>query len=445
MQTLRTHRRTTSHAITVLLAVAQFLTPFVTLVLAPLVVAAPLSAQVPRPRSDTLSARVRDSIIADVMADTLDLADEALLLPARAFRQSFTIRPTYRRYTVGGVQAAEQASYAGWLGRFSRGTLRVDLTPVSYTGDTSTIASRPPVQFNGITPVSVRLDMTLRARDTLRVFAQSMSLPGALSASQAQAIGAVGTSTIDLDAGSLGIASRVGVRYAFTQPVGLSGVSVSLRSGLEYDPKPSGTEAVSWRGTTVRGLVGVSGAMDATILGASVEVTKSFTDSLGGRNLFPGGGQLTVDARLLQFFGADGTGFFAVSGFYSRPVDIERPDVATRLIPIGDFTGVTATAAVPAGALVVLPTVSVLRESSNAQARLNGIPSTLVASGTTASASLGVSIPLGRYLTVTPEVGGAFGSVGQTVSARFPRRTRSQSFSDPIRGGWVTLEVSIAR
>jgi hypothetical protein len=89
--------------------------------------------------------------------------------------------------------------------------------------------------------------------------------------------------------------------------------------------------------------------------------------------------------------------------------------------------------------------VSVLRESSNAQARLSGIPATLVASGTTASASLGLAIPLGRYMTLTPEAGGAFGSVGQTVSARFPRRTRSQSFSDPIRGGWVTLEVSIAR
>jgi hypothetical protein len=97
------------------------------------------------------------------------------------------------------------------------------------------------------------------------------------------------------------------------------------------------------------------------------------------------------------------------------------------------------------GALTVLPMVSVLRESSNATAILSGIPATLVASGTTASASLGVAVPLGRFITVTPEVGGAAGSVGQTVSARFPRRTRSQSFSDPIRGGWVTVEVSIAR
>jgi hypothetical protein len=434
-------RRTASHAISALLAVA----PFLVAALVAALVTTSLSAQVPRPRSDTLSARVRDSIIAEVMRDTLDLADEALLLPAPAFRQAFTIRPTYRRYSVGDVRAAEQASYVGWMGRFNRGTLRVDLTPVAYTGDTSAIASRPPVAFSGVTPVSVRFDLTLRARDTLRLFAQSTSSPGALSVSEAQAIGAVGTSTIDLDAGSLGIASRVGLLYALTQPVGRSGVSLSLRSGVEYDPKPSGTESVSWRGTTVRGLLGVSRAMDATTLGASVELTRSFTDSLGGRNLFPGGGQLAVDARLLRFFGTDGTGFLALSGFYSRPVDIERPDVATRLIPIGDFAGLTATAAVPAGALVVIPTVSVLRESSNAQARLSGIPATLVASGTTASASLGLAIPLGRYITLTPEAGGAFGSVGQTVSARFPRRTRTQSFNDPIRGGWVTLEVSIAR
>jgi hypothetical protein len=97
------------------------------------------------------------------------------------------------------------------------------------------------------------------------------------------------------------------------------------------------------------------------------------------------------------------------------------------------------------GALTLLPTVSVLRESSSARATISGIPATLEASGTTTSASLAVSVPVGSHLTLTPEVGGATGSVGQTVSARFPRRTRSQSFSDAIRGGWVTLEVSIAR
>ncbi len=404
-----------------------------------------VSAQVPQPRSDTLSARVRDSLIAAVLADTLDLTDETLAPPVPAFRQSISLRPTYRRYTVGGVRATEEASNVGWIGRFRRGALRVDLTPVAYSGDTSATAGRPAVDFSGITPVSVRLDLTLRSADTLRVFAQSMSSPGTLSPAAVQAIGAVGTSTIDLDAGSLGIASRVGVRYALTQPVGGSHVSIALRTGVEYDPKPSGTEAVSWRGTTVRGLVGVSRVVEAMTVGASVELTKSFTDSLGGRNLFPGGGQLTVDARLLRYVGRDGTGLVTLNAFYSRPVNIERPDVATRLIPIGDFTGITAAAAIPAGALVVLPTVSVLRESSNAQARLSGVPATLEASGTTASASVGVTVPIGRYITLTPEVGAAVGSVGQTVSARFPRRTRSQSFSDPIRGGWMTLEVSIAR
>ncbi len=426
-------RRTVRCAFLTLLAVAPFLS------------AASAGAQTPRTRADTLTARVRDSIIADVLADTLDLSDDALPVPAPRFAQAFTIRPTYRRYTVGGVRASEQSSNASWVGSFGRSALRIDLTPLSYTGDTTATAGRPSVAFSGVTPVSVRLDLTMRSRDTLRVFAQSMSSPAALSAAEAQAIGAVGTSTIDLDAGALGIASRVGMRYALTQPLGESGMSLSMRGGVEYDPRPSGSDAVSWRGTTVRGLLGVSRATEATTVGASVELTKSFTDSLEGRNLFPGGGQLTVDARLQRYFGSDGTGFLTVSGFYSTPIDIERPDVATRLIPIGDFTGATAAAAIPVGALTLLPTVSVVRESSNARASFNGIPATLDASGTTATASLGVAVPVGRWITVTPEVGGAAGSVGQTVSARFPRRTRSQSFSDPIRGGWVTLEVSIAR
>ena len=410
----------------------------------PFLLAVPTAAQPTRPRSDTLSTRVRDSIIADVLADTLEILSAEPMLVLPPFRQSFTIRPTYRRYSVGGVQATEQASYAGWVGRFKRATLRLDLTPIAYSGDTTDNDGRPPVEFGGTSPASLRLDVRVRAADTLRLFAQSSSSPGTLSAAQAQAIGAVGTSTIDLDAGALGIASRVGMRYVLTQPIG-SGVSLSLRTGVEYDPKPSGTDAVSWRGTTVRGGVGITRVTSETIVGAGVEMTRSFTDSLEGRNLFPGGGMLTVDGRLMRFFGGDGTGFITVNGFYSRPVDLLRPDVATRIIPIGDFSGATLAAAIPAGALSVLPMLSVLRESSQTQATVNGIPTTLDASGTTASASLGLSIPIGRYLTVTPEVGAAFGSVGQTVSARFPRRTRSQSFNDPIRGGWVTLELSIAR
>ncbi len=426
------HARAARIALWVLLAAVPFLP------------VAPVAAQPTRPRGDTLSTRVRDSIIADVLADTLNIVAEEPQLLAPGFRQSFTIRPTYRRYTVGGVSASEQAAYAGWVGRFRRATLRLDLTPVAYRGDTTATDGRPPVEFGGTSPASLRLDVKVRTADTLRLFAQSMSSPATLSVAQAQAIGAVGTSTIDLDAGALGIASRVGVRYALTQAIG-SGVAVSLRTGVEYDPKPSGSDAVSWRGTTVRGGVGLSRTSGETTVGAGVEMTRSFTDSLDGRNLFPGGGMLTVDTRLMRFFGGDGTGFLTLNGFYSRPLDLERPDVATRIIPIGDFLGATLAAAIPAGAFSVQPTVSVLRETSNAQTTVSGIPTTLDASGTTASASLGVSIPIGRSVTVTPEVGGAFGSVGQTVSARFPRRTRSQSFSDPIRGGWVTLELSIAR
>lgn len=408
-----------------------------------------LQAQSPRPRpADTLSTRVRDSLIAVVLADTLDIGVDTMALVPRlpAFRQSFTIRPTFRSYSIGNVNAAEQASYSSWVARFRRATLRLDLTPVSYSGDTNTsTVDRPQVSFTGMSPISGRLDLAIRGADTLRIFAQSMSFPGTLSSTDAQALGAVGTSTVDLDAGALGIAARTGVRYTLTQPLGDQGIALTVRGGLEYDPKPSGREAVSWRGTTLRGALGISRTLESGSLGASVEMTKSYSDSLGGRNLFPGGGTLNVDARAMRFFGEDGTGFVSVNGFYSRPMNIQRPDQPTRIIPVGDFVGVTGAAAIPAGRLTVLPVVSILRESSQASAIVNGRNTTLHASGQTAALSVGLSIPLGSMVTVTPEVGGVFGNVGQTVSAQFPRRIFRTSFSDGIRGGWIALELSVSR
>ncbi len=404
----------------------------------------------PDSTSDTLRERVRDSLIAAILADTSDLAEAELpALTVPRFRQSFTVRPTFRRYSLGTVKADEQASASSWIARFPRAVLRLDLTPVSYSGDTSLTAGRPQVVVSGVSPVTGRLDIRLRAADTLRVFGQTMSFPGALSNVDAQALGAIGTSTIDLDAGAIGIAARIGTRYTLTQSVGDDGVSLMVRGGVEYDPKPSGAEVISWRGTTVRAGAGISRATSNASVGASVDVTRSFSDSLGGRNLFPGGGSLTIDGRALRYVGADGTGFVSANLFYARPLGIERPDQPTRLIPIGDFAAGTLAGAFPVRALTLLPTVTVMRESSSATAVVNRLATALRASGVTSSVSLGLAIPLGRFVTVTPEVGGTFGSVSQTVSSSFPRRigrpiVRSQSFSDPLRGGWLALEISVS-
>lgn len=400
------------------------------------------------PRADTLSARVRDSLIAAVLADTLDIAADTsmLLVPLRSFRQSFTVRPTIRSYAVGNVNASEQTSYAGWVARFRYATLRLDLTPVSYSGDTNTTSTdRPQVGFSGVSPISARLDVPVRHGDTLRVFAQTMSFPGALPAIDAQALGAVGTSTVDLDAGALGSAARMGLRYTLTQRLGDNGVALTLRGGAEYEPKPATTEAVSWRGTTVRGTIGIARATDNGSFGTSVEVSQSYADSLGGRNLFPGGGTVSLDLRSMRYIGADGTGFVALNGYYSKPFRIERPDQPTRIIPVGDYGGITVSAAIPARAVTLLPVLSLQRETSNATAIVSGRRTTLHASGQTAALSFGVAVPIGSMVTLTPEVGGVVGNVGQTVSAQYPRRVRSQSFSDAIRGGWVSLEFSVAR
>ena len=405
----------------------------------------------PVPAADTLNAKARDSLIAAILADTTDTVDVGSPFGAgRAVRQSITIRPTLRRYSVGAVNASEEGAYSNWTVRLPRAAIRLDLTPVSYTTDTSLVSGRPRVGVNGMSPVSARLDLRLRSADTLRVYGQSTSFPGALSSTQTQALGSIGTSTIDLDAAGLGVAARIGTRYTLTQPIGEDGVTLSVRGGIEYDPKPSGREAISWRGTTLRAGVGVNRSLDDAMLGASVEVTRSISDSLGGRNLFPGGGSLTLEGRALRFVGADGTGFVSANAFYSRPINIERPDQPTRLIPIGDFMALTVSGALPVRTVTVIPSVSLLRESSKASAVVTGQTTGLTASGYTATASLGVSVALGRFVTVTPEVGGAFGNVSQTVSSSFPRRigrpiVRSQTYTDPIRGGWVALELNVSR
>ena len=404
--------------------------------------AAPVAAQSRPARPDAASARASDSLIAAIMADTL-VPESERRAPRPAFRQSVTMRPISRRYRVGEIDAAEQGMYTSYVSRFRRATLRVDVTPVSYRGDTSATASRPQVSFGGATPISGRLDLVLRSADTLRVFTQSMSMPGTLNAVDAQALGAVGTSTIDLDAAALGVAARTGMRYSLTQPLGGGGVALSFRGGVEYEPKPTGTSVVSWRGTTIRGGVGLSRSSPSTIVGSSVELTQSVTDSLGGRNQYPGGGSLTVDARLLHFAGAEGRGLVALTGFFARPIAIQRPNVATRRLPIGDFMGATASFAIPTGPWSMLPTFSVLRESSSSSSSSNGTRTTRDASGITGSASLGLQVPIGRHLTITPEGGAAFGTLGLTTSTRSALQNRRQAFNDPIRGNWFSLEISI--
>ncbi len=400
-----------------------------------------LHAQVSPLRRTPSVDREADSVIAAILADTVGLG--ASRMPTARARQSVTIRPVSRSYRVGNIDAAEAGVYSSFVTRYPRATIRFDVTPLTFRGDTSGTTGRPQVRFGGLSPVSGRIDLRVRSADTLRFFAQSGSTPGALSAADAQALGAVGTSTIDLDAATLGIAPRIGTRYALTQAIGTSGVALSLRGGLEYDPKPRGSDAVSWRGTTVRGGVGLSGTSVSTTGGALVEVTQSFADSLAGRNLFPGGGSLNVEARLLRLMGADGGGLFALNTFYSRPLSIQRQNVKTRLLPIGDFMGATAAGALPIGRFSLLPTVTVLRESSRSQSTSGGTTTRREASGSTLVTAMGMAIPLGRHLTLTPEGGAAFGSVGQTSTSPSVIGNRRQSFRDSIRGRYLTLEISL--
>ena len=96
-----------------------------------------------------------------VLADTLELRPSTHTPSGRA-RQSVTIRPTMRSYTVGNIDAAEQGVYTSFVTRYPRATLRLDVTPLTFRGDTSGTANRPQVSFGGLSPVSGRLDLRVR-------------------------------------------------------------------------------------------------------------------------------------------------------------------------------------------------------------------------------------------------------------------------------------------
>ena len=81
--------------------------------------------------------------------------------------------------------------------------------------------------------------------------------------------------------------------------------------------------------------------------------------------------------------------------------------------------------------------------------RLGIVASRIEGLGWTAHASLDLAVPFGRVFKLTPQAGYSFGSVGKsfsqaTVFRRGRAVVRSTSFSDPIRGSWLSLQLSAA-
>ncbi|MEP6692046.1 MAG: hypothetical protein ABJD07_12880 [Gemmatimonadaceae bacterium] len=320
--------------------------------------------------------------------------------------------------------------------------LRLDGTGLRYVAPGSTI--------NGSTPIAGRLDFVLRPGDTLTFVGQTGSNPAQLDSAQAAAIGHAGSSAIDLESFAFGAPAMFGGRGAFAFPVG--DLVLSLRGGIEAEPRPSAREPVYWQGTTMLGGVTLAGDAGPARLAARVDVRRSFADSLGGKNLFPGGGSVTthasLDSPLSNPFDDLGEDLdLRLSAFYSSPFGDTRNDQPNRLIPLGNTLGTFASLAVPVSDWILSPSIQYIRETSSADAVVGAIYQRSSAAGWSASFGLDALIPLTSVFDLAPQVGYVTGNVeasfGQSVVRRRGRPIgRTSAFSHGVRGWWAGLDLT---
>jgi hypothetical protein len=360
-------------------------------------------------------------------------------------RSRLSVTGTARSYRIGDSSVSERVANARYELFVSRVRIRLDGAVLRYTTRTDTI--------DGALPVAARLDFALRPGDTITAFARSSSNPFDLTARQTAALATAGTSTVDLESASLGTPAVGGGRVALSFPVG--DLVLAARGGVEVEPRPDGTLPVYWRGTTVRGGVTLTSSSGDQSLSASLDATRSSGDSLGGRNLFPGGGSVTLqvvtDATVPNPFDPleDERWPVRALAFFSRPFGNDRSDQPNLIIPQGNLFGAVGTMLITAGDLTFAPTLQLLRETSASESVSGLIRSRITGSAWTAQSGIDVTIPFGRTFELTPQVGYVFGSVDASFSqSTVLRRGRtvgqSTAFSDAIRGSWVSLQLTAA-
>jgi hypothetical protein len=387
--------------------------------------ARPIRAQPP-------SAALRDSATALLADSLLDEALDGITLPRHALR----VRAVQRHFTVAGSTMRETAGPLSYHYSGDRVALMMSGTPVSF--------SAPAGVLSGATPIKGRVALRLSPGDTVVFTGQTASSPGALNTSATAALGSIATSTIDLDAVSMGLPAAVGVRAVHVQPI--DRVFLALDAGVEHQPRPDGTTPIFWRGRTISAGASLATQSGAARWTAGADWSHSWADSLGGQNLFPGGGLVALDASVDGTIGDPLNGRYgAISLFYLRPYQNSRADQPNRLIPQGRFWGVQGDLSLPAGPVVVSPTASLLREASTVDIGTATVPARLDATGWTISASTTVDITVGR-VTFSPEIGTTVGGVGtSTATTLRTRRGRTvtfpQQFDDPVRGVWFGLTM----
>lgn len=366
---------------------------------------------------------------------------------AATTRQTFSSTLVVRNVRVGTTALREQSAPLEWRLVTPHVSARVSGTPVSL--------AVPAQSLTGLTPVRGRLDLVRRAGDTLSVYARYAGLPVGLDSAQIAAVSNVGTSVVDLASQSLGVSSQLGVRAKMAFPVGALVLGVS--AAVERDLAPPATGAVFWQGTTMRAGASVTGFAGAHAITLGLDLARSSTDSLGGRNLFQGGGAAVLSATTMgPTPWASAT--LAADLFLVRPFANERPDQPTRLIPQGQLLGVSTLLFVDVGSITVTPAITLFRESSAASVTVQDgttrTTTSLTGSAWSANASVAFDLPVSSRFTLAPELGVTSGNVraqltelsGRVIGRRgrvITTNDASAAFSDPLRGVWVTVGARI--
>jgi hypothetical protein len=346
----------------------------------------------------------------------------------RTTAQRLTLRAGLRSYALDAAEVSESLARLTYSLRRPGMKLRVAGGPLRFSsGDTVTIA--------GLTPIEARLDLALGFRDSLRIALRAPSSPMTLSGAQVAALASVGTATVDLASVDLGTPAGILAGWARTYSLGSGSLSGTL--GVEYEPRPSAHRWSYWRGTTVRaGLLLAADAGRARVT-AGVDAARSFSDSLSGRNLFPGGGSVLARAGVSSYLGGGDDVLLDVSTFYFRPFASERVDAANRRIPVGDFVGASALGLWSVRQLLVTPTLVISRESSHGAAAVTATSG----SGWAVGSSLAVDVPLGARFGVTPELGYARGSLRSEFSQQ---GTGIGRIVESLSGWWLAADISMS-
>ena len=388
------------------------------------------------------AARVR------ALADSLlleDDPDDEVALEPEGTRQSLSVQSMNRSYTVGSGSYSENVGLLSY--RLSNGRFRffASASPMQFNGGATSIRGAPPA--------TARIDWLPRVGDTLRVYGRTASTPATLDSTQSLAIGAVGVSTIELDAFSLGTAAMIGTRGAISFP--LDGVTLGVHAAVEYQPKPTGSNNSYWTGTTVSGGASLAFPVGGLRLTGGVDLTNSFADSLGGKNLFQGGGSMNAELRLDGLLGEELSSDVLFGLWYQRPFGDIRADQPNRLVPVGSTFGAYGTLTFPVGSSMLTPSLSLSRESASDDAQSLSRRYRYTSGSWAMNGGLAWSIPLTRQIEIVPEAGVTIGNADATFTATtlagggLPGRpgrpvTSTQSFSSRIRGFWLALELQIS-